>query len=69
MVNQAVAQAGPVIALEQFHQVVFDFYRVLLLAQSESSRQPADVSVHHHPYRVIEGGSHHTVGGLAGHSG
>ena len=49
---------------DQFHQVSFDFSRLLLSRQAEALRKPRDVGIDDNPLVFLEGVSEHYVGGL-----
>lgn len=68
MKDQAVAQLRPFFGGEELHQVVFNFHRIGVLRQPESSAETADVGIDDHAgdtERIAED----DVGGLAPDAG
>src|ERR1051326_6323621 len=65
MPDEPVTQHRPLVLWHKFHQLYFNFLRVLLACQTQSLGQSSDMRVHHYTYVDVESVTQNYIGRLA----
>ena len=67
--DQHVWELKPVIAGDDAHQILFDFYRVFIGRPAKSPSQATHVRIDYYPHDDAKSAAQHHVGGFASHTG
>ena len=65
MPDEPVTPVRPMLARHELRQIALDFFRVLMLCQSEPLRETDDMRVHHDPFIFMKGIPQHNVRSFA----
>ena len=69
VIDQHVWEMKPVLAGDDAHQILFDFYRVFIGRPAKSPRQATHVRIDYYPLDDAKSAAQHHVGGFASHTG
>jgi len=69
VINQHVGEVEPVLAGNDAHQILFDFYRVFIGRPAESPRQATHVRIDDDALDDAKSVAQHHIGGFASHTG
>ena len=67
--DEFVGESNPAVLRDDLHEVLLDFYGLVVFCELEAAAQAEDVSVYNHADGDLVPASENYVGGLAGHAG